>query len=132
MYSHLYCKSVGSTEYRFFYCIIPKDLKNRFNFRTKFYISINSVRKKNAVEICRHLKMTADEVFAEIRMGMKIYRLRILKKYFEWRYANRFCGRIMWILARVSKRKRAVLHIFQIKRYLCLKNLRKKRNTTKT
>ena len=80
MYSHLYCKSVGSTEYRFFCCIIPRDLKNRFKYRTKFYISINSVRKKDAVEICRYLKMTADEIFAEIRMGMKDLSIEDIKE----------------------------------------------------
>ena len=80
MYSHLYCKSVGSTEYRFFCCIIPRDLKNRFKYRTKFYISINSVRKKDAVEICRYLKITADEIFAEIRMGMKDLSIEDIKE----------------------------------------------------
>ena len=71
MSSYLITKTIRSVQYRFFSCVIPRDLKKHFENRSKFYLSLNSVTKRQALLLCRNLNLKVRELFDEIRKGMK-------------------------------------------------------------
>ena len=80
MTDYLVIRTVKSEKYRFFSCCIPKDLRNHFKNRSKFYLSINSATNKQARLICQNLNRITTELFADIRMGMKSLTVEEIKE----------------------------------------------------
>ena len=80
MTDYLVIRTVKSEKYRFFSCCIPKDLRNHFKNRSKFYLSINSATNRQARLICHNLYRITIELFAEIRMGMKSLTVEEIKE----------------------------------------------------
>ena len=80
MKDYLVYRTIKSEKYRFFSCCIPKDLQSYFNNRSKFYLSINSATNRQARLICQNLNRITNELFAEIRAGMKTLKSRDSKE----------------------------------------------------
>ena len=78
MTDYLFIRKVKSDKYRFFSCCIPKDLRNHFKNRSKFYLSINYTNKQARL-ICQNLNRVSTELFALTRDGMKSLKRRYSK-----------------------------------------------------
>ena len=76
MTDYLVIRTVKSEKYRFFSCCIPKDLRNHFKNRSKFYLSINSDTNKQARLISQNLNRVTTELFALTLDGMKSLKRR--------------------------------------------------------
>ena len=76
MTDYLIIRTVKSEKYRFFSCCIPKDLRNHFKNRSKFYLSINSATNKQARLICQNLSRIKTKLFAQTQSGMKTLKSR--------------------------------------------------------
>ena len=76
-------RTIKSGQYRFFSCRIPKDLQSYFKYKSKFYLSINSARNKQARLICQNLNRITTELFAQTRAGMKSVKSRDSKTNLE-------------------------------------------------
>ena len=82
MTDYLFIRKVKSDKYRFFSCCIPKDLRNYFKNRSKFYPSINYTNKQARL-ICQNLNRVTTELFAQTRAGMKTLKSRDSKTNLE-------------------------------------------------
>ena len=76
MTDYLFIRKGKSEKFRFFSCCIPKDLRNHFKNRSKFYLSINSDTNKQARLICQNLNRVTTELFALTLDGMKSLKRR--------------------------------------------------------
>ena len=80
MKDYFVVRTVKSDKYRFFSCCIPSDLQSYFQYKSKFYFSINSAKNRQVRLICQNLNRITTELFAEIRMGMKSLTLEEIKE----------------------------------------------------
>ena len=71
MKTNLKSQKTGSTQHFHFRSRIPKDLIGHFNGKREFNISLRSVNKKQILLILLTLKNQLQELFGEIRTGMK-------------------------------------------------------------
>ena len=79
MKSFLSKQSSKSFLYPYFRSIIPKDLVSNLGGATDFRLSLNYVRKEDRQILCLELKHITDEIFTEIREGMKTLSLEDIK-----------------------------------------------------
>ena len=59
--------------------IIPQDLIEHFDGRTRFHISLNNIKKKERLLVSVYLKTLTKELFNDIRTGMKKLTLEDVK-----------------------------------------------------
>ena len=71
MKTNLKSQKTGSTQHFHFRSRIPKDLIGHFNGKREFNISLRSVNKKQILLVSLTLKNQLQELFGEIRTGMK-------------------------------------------------------------
>ena len=76
MKDYLVVRTIKSDKYRFFSCCIPRDLQSYFKYRSKFYLSINSVTNKQARLICHNQNRIKTKLFAQTQAGMKTLKSR--------------------------------------------------------
>ena len=76
MTNYFFIRKVKSEKYRFFSCCIPKDLRNHFKNRSKFYLSINIDTNKQARLISQNINRVTTELFPQTRDGMKSLKRR--------------------------------------------------------
>ena len=79
MKSFLSKQSSKSFLYPYFRSIIPKDLVSNLGGATDFRLSLNYVKKEDRQILCLELKHITDEIFTEIREGMKTLSLEDIK-----------------------------------------------------
>ena len=79
MRSYLTRKSNKPYQYPYFRSIIPKDLVSNLGGATDFRLSLNYVRQEDRQILCLELKHITDEIFTEIREGMKTLSLEDIK-----------------------------------------------------
>ena len=79
MKSFLSKQSSKSFLYPYFRSIIPKDLVSNLGGATDFRLSLNYVRQEDRQILCLELKHITDEIFTEIREGMKTLSLEDIK-----------------------------------------------------
>ena len=60
--------------------IIPQDLIEHFDGRTRFHISLNNIKKKERLLVSVYLKTLTKELFNDIRSGMKKLSLEDVKE----------------------------------------------------
>ena len=80
MKDYLVVRTVQTYKKRCFSCCIPKDLQSYFKYRSKFNLSINSAKNRHARLICQNLHRITNELFADIRMGMKSLTVEEIKE----------------------------------------------------
>ncbi len=80
MKSFLSKQSSKSFLYPYFRSIIPKDLVSNLGGATDFRLSLNYVRQEDRQILCLELKHITDEIFTEIREGMKTLSLEDIKE----------------------------------------------------
>ena len=83
MKDYLLIRTVQSDKYRCFSCCIPKDLQSYFQYKSKFYLSINSAKNKQLRLIFQNLFRIKTELFAQTRAGMKSLKSRDSKTNLE-------------------------------------------------
>ena len=71
MKDYFVVRTVKSDQYRFFSCCIPKDLQSYFKYRSKFNLSINSAKNRQARLICQNLNRVTTELFSQNRTARK-------------------------------------------------------------
>ena len=79
MRSYLTRKSNKPYQYPYFRSTVPKDLISQFGGITDFRLSLSSVRNEDRQILCLELKHITDEIFTEIREGMKTLSLEDIK-----------------------------------------------------
>ena len=80
MKDYFVVRTVQSDQYRCFSCCIPRDLQSYFKYRSKFNLSINSAKNRQARLICSNLNRIKTKLFADIRMGMKSLTVEEIKE----------------------------------------------------
>ena len=63
-----------------FRTIITQDIIERYNGRTKFHISLKNVNNKETLFVSIYLKTLVEELFNDIRMGMKTLTLEDIRE----------------------------------------------------
>ena len=79
MRSYLTRKSNKPFQYPYFRSIVPKDLISQFGGITDFRLSLSCVRYEDKQILCMELKQITNNIFAEIREGMKTLSLEDIK-----------------------------------------------------
>ena len=79
MRSYLTRKSNKPYQYPYFRSVVPKDLISQFGGITDFRLSLSCVRYEARQILCLELKHITDEIFTEIREGMKTLSLEDIK-----------------------------------------------------
>ena len=80
MNTHLIPKKTGSTNHFHFRSRIPKDLLGHFGGKREFQISLRSVSNRQTLLVSLTLKNRLQELFGEIRTGMKSLGLEEIKE----------------------------------------------------
>ena len=68
-----YISKLSKSSYfrRYFRSIVPKDLRSVFGGKTEFRLSLSSCDEYEARVICLKLKQLTDNIFIDVRRGMK-------------------------------------------------------------
>ena len=77
--THLVPRKSGNTYFFHFRNRIPKDLIQYFGGRRQFQISLNSVSNKETLLVCHNLKNILENLYNEIRSGMRDLTLSDIK-----------------------------------------------------
>ena len=80
MQSFLSKLTTKSYQYPYFRSVIPKDLLNQFGNITEFRLSLSSVRKEDRQITCLKLKKITNQLFGEIRSGVRTLSLDDIKE----------------------------------------------------
>ena len=79
-YSHLVPRKYGSKTYFHFRGCIPQDLISFFGGKKRFQISLKNVRSGETLVVSIYLQTLIEEIFNEIRMGIKTLTLEDVKE----------------------------------------------------
>jgi integrase len=96
MPTYLSFKHTRSSIYPFFRCVIPLDLRAHFNGTTKFELSLKSATTRQSRLLGHQLRQISDELFEEIRGGMRDLTLEDIKEIlrFEVRKQIRYAHHV--------------------------------------
>ena len=78
--SHLVLRKSGSKKYFHFRGRVPKDLISNFGGRKQFQISLKNVRNGETLLVSVSLQTLSEQLFSDIRSGMKILSLEDVKE----------------------------------------------------